>query len=165
MDKEYFTKLVKRIGLPLCLFALGSVNASAIQCPVLTAAQVRSSIETGNVVNSSETLLDEIGRITAAKVREEEPTANPFDTYHQIFSHITFNHKFYLVEIGNVLASSIPEVRARVKKILLGNSDVFFAEKIESGICIYREIDASKRISGYPFKSRYETVQLMVVGI
>lgn len=132
-----------------------------IVCPSLSANEVQSIIDSGTIsTNQGYTLADEAG-MTRAQVLINEPTANPFDTYYAMMGSKNFNHHDYFIYIGNVLGKADYEAKERAKKILLSDASVFSAEyDPQRKLCMYKEINASSSISGYPFKSTYESVVL-----
>jgi len=158
MKKYSFLKL----ALAFCIPALGFTNSFASECPTLSVDEVRNFIEMGSTYTSGTTLMDEAGA-TAEEIKKQEPTANPYDTYYTTLSHTSRGHNIYLVHIGNTLASSIQEAKQRLLKILTLNYTTFSGKSIGSTMCSYSEIQASKSIPGYPFKSIYESISLNLI--
>jgi len=150
------------IGLVMVSGSLTSL-ASAFNCPLLTVEDVRNTIERGDIETDKNDTLAVEANSSEERVKQDEPSANPSDTYYHMATKINFDDKFYWIFIGNVLGGSSDEARERAKEILLNNEKFFMGSYDEEArFCLYKQIDASRNLSGYPFKSRFETVVLIV---
>lgn len=128
-------------------------------CPNINSEDIENTINNGHIsTDQGYTLADEAG-ITRAQVILNEPTANPFDTYYQMFYIKNFNEQDYAIYVGNLLGKTTSEAKERARKI--------FNKEVYQGIyeptlkaCIYESIDAALG-TNYPFKSTYETAILI----
>lgn len=161
-------KLRKFLSVTTLMFSAISSNAytQATQhdCIPLTKEVIEDLLNNGGIItHQTYTLADEIGK-TRPQVLIDEPTANPFDTYHALYSLKIIEGNRYWIEVNYVLGKDFHEAKDRTKQILLGNNET----KLEGtynkdyGICIYKNIDASEDIPNFPFKSRAESIMMFV---
>lgn len=140
------------------------VLAANDDCPMLTADEVRMTIDNGAMHSDpSHTLAVEAGK-TPEEVIKDEPTANPYDTYYAMTSKKEVNNSMYMIYVGNILGKDATEARERAKKIMLGSEKTFMGMMDpDVHVCVYKVIDASPAIPSYPFKSHYETAILFAI--
>lgn len=146
------------------LGALVYAQNQTVTCPTLTANEVENVINNGTIsTEQGYTLADEAGK-TRAQVLIDEPTANPFDTYYEVYGRKTFNQTTYVIAIGNVLGKASYEAKERMKRILLNDEKIFNGVyDPQDNVCMYKLIEASPSISNYPFKTKFETVHLISI--
>lgn len=138
----------------------------AFICPILTAHDVEEVIDKGMISTDQNYTLAEEANVSRAQVIMNEPTANPFDTYYQMWKSKQEGNQTYGIYVGNLLGKGAFEARERAKQIFLSHKKVFAGEyNPEAQVCTYESINPSPDLSDYPFKTRYETAILLAYHI
>lgn len=136
-------------------------QSTPFNCPVLTPKIIVNVIDNGMMgTEQGYTLATESAK-TGAQVLIDEPTANPFDTYYSFYGQTEIESQKYSIYIGNVLGKDFHEAKDRLKKIIL-DGQTNFQGTFNLNTCIYKSIDASPTIANYPFKSKYESIALVL---
>jgi hypothetical protein len=144
--------------------SVGFSQNPPINCPVLTANDIKKVIEKDTIATEQGYTLATEADMSPVEVLQNEPTSNPFDTFYSMIGNKTFGDQEFVIYIGNILGKDNHEAKHRAKKILLTSETRYTGHYFNnSSVCIYKMINASPSISGYPFKSEYETVFLAAV--
>lgn len=155
-------KLNKILSISACFITLYAPTlALSINCPTLTATEVNTIIFKGTISTNQGYTLAHEAHLTPAEVLQNEPTANPFDTYYTMHTPKKIDQKEYLILIGNVLGKDPHEAKYRAKKIIVG-SETLFQGKEEDSLCVYKTVEGTD-VSAPLFKTHFESLILVAV--